>query len=106
MSRLRNFCLVAIMAVCSCTGIQAADLIYSMTGGTLSGTLNGVPFANAGYSITATADPALIQSYTILGAVPADYLLATGLQRKIQPRQRKGRRNGRSVDRSEMRHCR
>jgi hypothetical protein len=65
------------MAVCSGTGIQAADLIYSMTGGALSGTLNGVPFANAGYSITATADPALIQSYTILGAVPADYLLAT-----------------------------
>jgi hypothetical protein len=43
----------------------------------MSGTLNGVAFNNAGYQISATADPATLQSYSILGVVPVDYILAT-----------------------------
>lgn len=77
MSRLRIFMIAGIIASLTATKSQAADLIYSMSGGTISGTLNGVAFTDATYSVTATADPANIQSHTVLGVVPSTYLLAT-----------------------------
>lgn len=77
MAPFRALALAALMAVLSSAPARAADLIYSMTGGSITGTLNGVAFNLANYSIATTANTSGIQAYTILGVVPSSYLMAT-----------------------------
>jgi len=43
---------------------NASTLTYTVTGGLITGTLNGTPFTNATWSITGTADPANVISGT------------------------------------------
>ncbi len=56
---------IAFLAQSPCS--SAADLFYSLTGGTLSGTLNDVKFTNASYTISATGNPANVQIGSING---------------------------------------
>ena len=59
---MRFYCaLVGVILTCGAQ-VQAGDMVYTMSGGTFSGSLNGVSFTSATYSITATADPANVQS--------------------------------------------
>lgn len=55
---------------------SAADLFYSLSGGTLTGTLNGVNFTNASYTISATGNPANVQIGSING-IETHYLALT-----------------------------
>ena len=68
--------------LCAMLGVgtaQASNLTYTLTGNNnlLSGTLNGNPFSNLAYSITATADPATMVSGSFLGVIPATNIQAT-----------------------------
>jgi len=47
---------------------QSAVVTYTLTGGTVSGTLNGVSFSNANITVTAVADPSNFVLGTVLGA--------------------------------------
>ena len=73
---MRFYCaLVGLILACGAQ-VQAIDMIYTMSGGTFSGSLNGVAFTSATYSITATADPANVQTGSYFG-YPLYTLLAT-----------------------------
>ena len=50
----------------SATAFGATTMVYTVTGETISGDLNGVPFVNAPWSITATADSGGA-SYDLMG---------------------------------------
>jgi len=73
---VRFYCaLVGLILACGAQ-VQAGDMVYTMSGGTFSGSLNGVSFTSATYSITATADPANVQTGNYMGQ-PLYTLLAT-----------------------------
>jgi len=59
---MRFYCALAGLILTCGSQVQAIDMIYTMSGGTFSGSLNGVAFTSATYSITATADPANVQT--------------------------------------------
>jgi hypothetical protein len=73
---MRFYCaFVGLILACG-VQVQAIDMVYTMSGGTFSGSLNGVAFTSATYSITATADPANVQTGNYMGQ-PLYTLLAT-----------------------------
>jgi hypothetical protein len=73
---MRFYCaFVGLILACG-VQVQAIDMVYTMSGGTFSGSLNGVAFTSATYSITATADPANVQTGSYFG-YPLYTLLAT-----------------------------
>ena len=73
---MRFYCaFVGLILACG-VQVQAIDMVYTMSGGTFSGSLNGVSFTSATYSITATADPANVQTGNYMGQ-PLYTLLAT-----------------------------
>jgi hypothetical protein len=53
--RLLSFFSLSCLMMATCA--QSAVVTYSLSGGTVSGTLNGVAFLNASYTVTADADP-------------------------------------------------
>ncbi len=63
----------AILAVTTVTGLvaQAQQLSYTETGGNISGSLNGVNFSDATWTITATADPSTATFHTAGGSIYA-----------------------------------
>jgi PEP-CTERM motif len=73
---MRFYSLLAGLILTCGAQVQASNMIYTMSGGTFSGSLNGVSFTSATYSITATADPANVQTGNYLG-YPLYTLLAT-----------------------------
>lgn len=73
---MRFYSLLAGLILTCGAQVQASNMIYTMSGGTFSGSLNGVSFTSATYSITATADPANVQTGTFMGQ-PLYSLLAT-----------------------------
>lgn len=60
--------LVALsVAACGWTNAARASMVtYTLTGGEITGTLNGTAFTNASFTMTATADPSLFVT-TIVG---------------------------------------
>lgn len=52
----------------------AALLVYSASGASVDGSLGGTPFRDATWTVTATADPALVQAGLILGINPIRFL--------------------------------
>lgn len=69
---------MAAFTVCSMTVAPLADgslLRATMTGGLISGDLGGTPFTNASYTVTASYDPAVVQSGTLV-SFPAAYVAA------------------------------
>ena len=74
---MRFYSLLAGLILTCGSQVQAIDMIYTMSGGTFSGSLNGVAFTSATYSITATADPANVQTGSYMGNYPIYTLLAT-----------------------------
>jgi hypothetical protein len=53
--------------------LEAATLHAVVSGGLISGDLDGTPFTDASYTVTASYDPALVQSGTLEG-FPATYV--------------------------------
>jgi hypothetical protein len=63
---------ITILAVVSLTMLAAqAQLTYTETGGNISGSLNGVNFSDATWTITATADPSTATYYPAGGTIYA-----------------------------------
>ena len=58
---------------------DASTLTYTATGGLISGTLGGTPFADATWSITGTGDPANVISGTDNDSSPFNFLAMTPL---------------------------
>lgn len=63
--RLLSFFVLSCLLLAS--SAQSAVVTYTMSGGTVSGTLNGVAFTDATYTITADADPSNFVLGTVLG---------------------------------------
>lgn len=71
---LRQFATCALVALtvvaCGWTNAARASLVtYTLTGGEITGTLNGTAFTNASITMTATADPSLFVSTTVSGLI-------------------------------------
>jgi hypothetical protein len=71
---LRRFATCALVALtvaaCGWTNAARASLVtYTLTGGGITGTLNGTAFTNASITMTATADPSLFVSTTVSGMI-------------------------------------
>jgi len=91
-SIVRSWALVALAVLASAGSATPsfAELVYTIDGGSnwlMSGTLNGVAFSNATFLVTATADPATVQSGTFsglpvnsLGVIPTLSLASAGTQ--------------------------
>jgi len=91
-SIVRSWALVALGVLASAGSATPsfAELVYAIDGGSnwlMSGTLNGVAFSNATFLVTATADPATVQSGTFsglpvnsLGVIPTLSLASAGVQ--------------------------
>jgi hypothetical protein len=80
MSILRHFVTIALVACCfvgagPVNTAHSSTLTYTLTGGKISGTLNGVPFSDKSFTMTADADPAnfLSISTEFLGAIRDDH---------------------------------
>jgi hypothetical protein len=54
--------LAASLCLATTTALAQTLLTYTLTGGTISGSINGTPFANASITITGTADAATLIS--------------------------------------------
>jgi hypothetical protein len=71
---LRQFATCALVALtvaaCGWANAARADMVtYTLTGGEITGTLNGTAFTNASFTMTATADPSLFASTTVSGLI-------------------------------------
>jgi hypothetical protein len=65
---LRLLSFFSLSCLLMASAAQSAVVTYTLTGGTVSGTLNGVSFSNANITVTAVADPSNFVLGTVLGA--------------------------------------
>jgi len=78
LSRLAfSFCLLLCFAFAP--QLRAETMTYTATGGLISGTLGGVTFTDAAWSITATADTANITQGNFSAAIPYYFLPASAV---------------------------
>lgn len=75
---LRLVSLFVLSLTMTVTSTPAAVVTYTLTGGTINGTLKGVAFSGVNYSITADADPSSFVSgaFTTPAVLPISYLSA------------------------------
>ena len=71
-NQLSNTVGLALLAgiALSTAAFGATTMAYTVTGGSISGTLNGVQFENAAWTMTATADSAGVLLYLLNGVEP------------------------------------
>ena len=65
---LRLLSFFSLSCLLMASAAQSAVVTYTLTGGTVSGTLNSVAFSNANITVTAVADPSNFVLGTVLGA--------------------------------------
>jgi len=68
-------CLATLILLCAAP-LEAGPLQATVSGGLISGDLGGTAFTNASYTVTASYDPAVVQSGTLAG-FPATYVGVT-----------------------------
>jgi hypothetical protein len=74
---LRTSVLAAVVVVgAMATNAMAAVVTYTLTGGGITGTLNGTAFSGKDFTITATADPSTFSQGSLNGSIPIVYTTA------------------------------
>jgi hypothetical protein len=71
--RLVSFFLTSCLMIASAS---AGVVTYTLTGGNMNGTLNGISFSGKSYSITAQVDPSSFSSGSVGGFLPIIYASA------------------------------
>ena len=71
----RSGCLATLILLCAAP-LEAGPLQVTVSGGLISGDLDGTTFTNASYIVTANYDPEVVQSGTLAG-FPATFVGVT-----------------------------